>query len=316
MKLYFFILPPYSPLPSSMCSYHLFLLLIPLLFLPTNLCNPLRNDTISERIVNGEEVYIYDYPFLVSMSVRSTNQVLCGGSIINRYSILTAGHCLLNRDPLDILIIAGYNKELRDMQMPDIRNWTIHPQYINNLKGDSGVIDYDVAVVHLRMRLRYTLAITWVILSKVWDLEESDQLTAMGWGSNRPKLLPKGGAERKLPFPQLKGVKLIIQNFKSCAQNYSKLGMNVTDRFFCAASKQGDTCHGDSGGPIVDDTGVQYGIVSYAAGCYRDGYPSVFQDVTQVYTWIMVTAKGLMRSVGDVILIICILLSVLQMRLI
>jgi secreted trypsin-like serine protease len=67
----------------------------------------------------------------------------------------------------------------------------------------------------------------------------------------------------------------------ACAKAYRKVGVTlVADESICAGRRGVDTCHGDSGGPVLrrDRTGrrVQVGIVSRGLGCARDGYPGVY----------------------------------------
>lgn len=247
-----------------------------------------------ERIINGKEAYIYDHPFLVYLGMAATNELICGGTILNRWSILTAAHCVHKRDIDEIQVVAGYNKEARHMQYRDLYLVTIHPKYIDRTKNNMTVklIDYDYAVAQMDEPLKYTLAIQSVTLGTTMANIQSDtELRALGWGEIQPKRTVKAFEHhfRRLKTPQLKGVILKLVDVEECQKNYSEIRVTITRRFFCAASMEGDTCQGDSGGPLLVGN-VQYGVVSFAAGCFRWGFPSVFAKIPPVYDWIMATA--------------------------
>lgn len=248
-----------------------------------------------QRIIHGKEVYIYDYPYLVYLGVATANQVLCGGSLLNQRTVLTAGHCVHDKYPDELIVVAGYNKESRNMQYRDAEKIIMHPKYARNPPNetrDNKYIDYDYAVVKTERPFEYTLAIKSVALGKSMEsVSIGDSMFVMGWGEVKPKQMVASENGITAGAPILKGVSLNLENFKKCQQTYADIGVTVSDRFFCAASTNGDTCQGDSGGPIVVGR-FQYGIVSFAAGCFRDGYPSVFANVPMVYDWIMAEAGG------------------------
>ena len=70
-------------------------------------------DTTAEstrsRVLNGEQVSNKEYPWLagiwkISIGTNGRKKsYACGGVIISRHAILTAGHCLCNDDPGDII---------------------------------------------------------------------------------------------------------------------------------------------------------------------------------------------------------------------
>lgn len=309
------------------------LLLLPLLMAPTQgSCGATRRYfeplPTPQAIINGHEVFIYDYPFLVYLANVNTNLVFCGGSIINRWAILTAGHCISELDPLDFLVVAGYNAQGRNIQIRDAKRTTLHPKF-NQMVNTKGirVIDYDYGVVHLEEALHYDLSVSFVKLSKSWKyVDENTEFFTMGWGDTRPKSYVQPSKIRSLVkerngtrrssnfqfrmFAPLKGIALYMQNFESCRKNYSSEDILVTERFFCASSMKGDTCSGDSGGPVLVGK-VQYGLTSFALGCYREGFPSAYAKTPLVYDWIMATARAAGRKLNVLIFIFVILFYVI-----
>ena len=58
------------------------------------------------RIINGEKGNIKKYPYLVSMGY-GRNHHLCGGSILNKWWILTAHHCIDGNKAKNLMVTAG-----------------------------------------------------------------------------------------------------------------------------------------------------------------------------------------------------------------
>lgn len=268
----------------------------------------------AERIINGKEVYIYDHPIMVYLAMAATNELICGGTILNRWSILTAAHCVHKRDLDKMQVVAGHNKEARHMQYRDLLLVTIHPQYIDRTKHNRTVklIDYDYAVAQMVEPLKYTLAIRSVVLGTTMDnIQSNTELLALGYGEFQPKRGLKASEDppntNKLKTATLKGVPLKLVEREKCQKNYAKIRVTITRRFFCAASIEGATCQGDSGGPLLVGN-VQYGLVSFAAGCFRGGFPSVFAKIPPVYDWIMATAGVAHLTVGS--LFYCVFVSI------
>lgn len=75
-----------------------------------------------------------------------------------------------------------------------------------------------------------------------------------------------------------------IVNNQQCNQAYRGI---IRDNMLCAGYIQGGrgTCQGDSGGALVLN-GVQVGIVSFARGCARANFPTVFARVPVFRQWI------------------------------
>lgn len=74
-------------------------------------------------------------------------------------------------------------------------------------------------------------------------------------------------------------------NNGQCGNMYG--GAFDAEVMLCAGVPNGeaDTCYGDSGGPLINDVGVQVGIVSWGDGC-GTGYPGVYSRVSTVVDWI------------------------------
>ena len=87
----------------------------------------------------------------------------------------------------------------------------------------------------------------------------------------------------------LQSVELNIVDRLECKTVYEELQerLQVTEAMICGGVPEGgkNSCQGDSGGPIVVN-GTLVGIVSWAYGCARPGYPGVYTNVAYFLDWI------------------------------
>ncbi|KAI8037575.1 hypothetical protein M5D96_009730, partial [Drosophila gunungcola] len=84
----------------------------------------------------------------------------------------------------------------------------------------------------------------------------------------------------------------ITLNHLQRADCHRRLGMNLTQQQICAGVHNGDTCRGDSGGPLTNNVSlnnasvheVQFGIISYGTLMCND--TGVYTDVSSYVDWI------------------------------
>ena len=132
----------------------------------TLFCN--GNTDGMSRIINGIDAKQKDWYFFAQIYYKPKNSVKfepsCGGVIVSEWHILTAAHCLFDKElrkPEDIVISAGGTKiarflEIRNKQLP-VSNWgisyrfvhstTIHPEY------DDGKASNDIGILRITERL-------------------------------------------------------------------------------------------------------------------------------------------------------------------
>ena len=62
----------------------------------------------------------------------------------------------------------------------------------------------------------------------------------------------------------------------------------IQPSMFCAGDLDGlgDSCNGDSGGPVVDENDVQVGIVSWGLECAAPGFTGVYTYIPYMAQWI------------------------------
>jgi hypothetical protein len=69
----------------------------------------------------------------------------------------------------------------------------------------------------------------------------------------------------------------------------------ISDDMICAATKNGDSCSGDSGGPLIIKSSNNYtedrlvGLVSWGRGCANENFPGVYARISYFYDWIVET---------------------------
>ena len=144
------------------------------IFLPSN----------SKRIVNGEDAVLGQFPYQVLWAMESDGDfyVNCGGSIYNKSTIITAGHCCVHFDhyPLSkTKIIAGQIEVSGSYgQVIEIDSYLIHPDYDQENKDNNW---NDVCLLTLKTDLEYNDNVKCIKLNDR-SLEPGTKCIVSGWG--------------------------------------------------------------------------------------------------------------------------------------
>ena len=144
------------------------------IFLPSN----------AKRIVNGEDAVLGQFPYQVLWAMESDGDfyVNCGGSIYNKSTIITAGHCCVHFDhyPLSkTKIIAGQIKVSESYgQFIEIDSYLIHPDYDQENKDNNW---NDVCLLTLKTDLEYNDNVKCIKLNDR-SLEPGTKCIVSGWG--------------------------------------------------------------------------------------------------------------------------------------
>ncbi|XP_050302594.1 chymotrypsin-2-like [Anthonomus grandis grandis] len=219
-----------------------------------------KQAALENRIVNGEKVSINKYPYQVFVL---NDRQGCGGSIISKKCILTAGHCVIKPDkysektwvkqrPEEISITPG--KSTIDHINSDIlvEKINLHPNFkatcafINGVPSVSDMKN-DIAIIVLKDQLEYSKKINKISLPPQGESESllyGKTAIATGYGmmSNNERT------------EDLHAVKLTIPDADILCDDSENICLPKQDN-------QRGICAGDSGGPLVIN-GVQYGITS------------------------------------------------------
>ena len=139
---------------------------------------------INEKIVNGEDAVLGQFPYQVLWAMESNGDfyVNCGGSIYNKSTIITAGHCCLHFDhyPLSkTKIIAGQIEVSGSYgQVIEIDSYLIHPDYDQENSNNNW---NDVCLLTLKTDLEYNDNVKCIKLNDR-SLEPGTKCIVSGWG--------------------------------------------------------------------------------------------------------------------------------------
>jgi trypsin len=187
----------------------------------------------------------------------------CGGVLVDANEVLTAAHCVAERDANTIDAIIGADNLCRgrpiDGERIHVTAVTIHPRY------DKDTARFDLA----RLALERQVSPSWVraVGRAPQGLSAG---VGVGWSL----------AARGASFCRLTMTQLHLLGDGECRE---ALGPNFDpESMFCASPKAGgeaDTCVGDSGGPVLvggdPRIGDVLGVVSWGRGCGA-GIPGVY----------------------------------------
>ena len=255
-------------------------------------------------IVGGDEAKPNDWPWAAALYLKKNGKKKfhCGGSIVNEHYILTAAHCLMEKEkevvsPKDLLVKVGAN-DLASKQGATLRvsKAIPHEKYVHN-----GAYD-DVALLKLSDNVDFTNPnVRPICLPTQEMLKENftgEEVTVIGWGLIS---YVAGDTEKKL-----REVDVTVISTPKCDKDYQKekdlmknYPKGITDQFICAGSPEGgkDSCQGDSGGPLMyEKKGIFYqlGIVSFGYKCGKKTFPGVYTNLPFYVDWInknMMTRK-------------------------
>ncbi|XP_076269101.1 serine protease 33-like isoform X2 [Rhynchophorus ferrugineus] len=207
------------------------------------------------RIVNGTDANITEFPYMASLRsyYTDTEEIhVCGGSIIARKWILTAGHCLSQ----NITSARVGHTDLDDFStnhtfsVPALRT-VLYPNYTEELNAIN-----DLALVELATPLNFSSTIKPVSLPQVNATTPFNSLAWIaGWG-----MINESTYE---PSDILQKVQITVFSDAYCLQTIGEdysVGQNL-----CAGNINNTKghCSGDSGGPLVIN-GIQWGIISWS----------------------------------------------------
>jgi secreted trypsin-like serine protease len=245
--------------------------------------------SVSPMIVGGTAVPNGKYPFMAALLDKSRpgdafDEQFCGGTLIDKDSVLTAAHCLVNPKPDKLQVVVGRTALNQNRgQLRSVSRRFIQPRYNGN--------GYDAAVLKLRRAVKGIKPIK-LATAKQNKLEKPGHiLTAAGWGVVK---------QRPGPFDvrtiRMHEVSVPVVSDSRAKRAYQSQGLKYLPSLQVAAGKKGNgACFGDSGGPLFDSSSrTQVGITSHGAGrCGTARYPAVYTEVNnaQIGKWILRAAK-------------------------
>ncbi|CAH1403752.1 unnamed protein product [Nezara viridula] len=235
------------------------------------------------RIVGGDEAGFGSFPWQAYIRIGSSR---CGGSLVNRYHVVTAGHCVARANARQVQVTLGdyvINSAVEPLPAYTygVRHISVHPYFKFTPQADR----FDVAVLRLDRPVQYMPHIAPICLPSKGEDFLGQFGWAAGWGALQPgsRLRPK----------TLQAVDVPVIDNRLCERWHRSNGINVViyDEMMCAGYRGGgkDSCQGDSGGPLMLERSGRWfliGIVSAGYSCAQRGQPGIYHRVANTVDWI------------------------------
>jgi len=230
------------------------------------------DDTPMQGIIGGVEAIPGAHPFMGALFYFDA--FYCGASLIDTNKVLTAAHCVEPLPERYTIKFGGHDiTEASQWQSYDVEKVIVHEGFSSN--------GSDIAILELVNHVEGIEPIKVISPDMFDSINHGDMLTVMGWGQTRDvnddrnKLL-----QVDVPFVSI----------DVCNDTVHHDG-RITESMLCAGFEEGgkDTCHGDSGGPLLlnrNDQLYQVGVVSWGDPCAKPNKPSVYANVSSLLGWI------------------------------
>nr|XP_039260846.1 hyaluronan-binding protein 2-like [Styela clava] len=207
-------------------------------------CGSTVKSSVVQRVIGGVVSKPKMWPSMAAIYQKSTNEFFCGGIIIHKQWILTAGHCAEAYPATDLKILVGTTH--RD-NLQSTHQWAqaskifLHPNYKNPVD--------DVALIKLKSPLKFNDAVRKVCLPNGEKTDQDLKCFAPGWG-----VAFKSNIPTREGSPVLKHVGLRTLPLDACVQGYVNSGYSdaVTSRTLCAGLLSPLVLHPHKQAQLVD----------------------------------------------------------------
>jgi len=231
---------------------------------------------VQPRIVAGSNAAPGELPYQVYLT---SGPFECGGAILDKRHVVTAGHCAVDdggfyprvRAPGEIAVKHGSVDFSSLNDAPAVTTVSVDRRYLRSASDA-----YDAAVLTLASDLPTNANTAGVDLASPGEvndaLDGTPEAVVSGWGVTDPDTQDVSDTLQKATVP--------LVTDSACRTYYPEL---VDSAMLCAGSRSPfpsprveDACQGDSGGPLTV-SGKLAGIVSFGEDCGR--FPGVYTEV-------------------------------------
>ncbi|CAF0920177.1 unnamed protein product [Rotaria sordida] len=237
------------------------------------------------RIVNGFEAIPHSLPWAVSLEYKGVHD--CGGVIIDQWHILTAAHCLdYSNDLQNFYARVGAHNRLTSGQLIPIAELIIHPTYDEPRSTD------DIGIIRLASPITFSQNIQPICLvDSIGEPPLDTTVYVAGWGNTAHQVWTSSS-------PVLLQARLRV--ISDCSMYFAyEPEKQICTAHSGPADQDHGSCQGDSGGGLLYfKNGRWYagGVVSYAIGCGRQAFPTVFTKTAAYIDWIRTITNRSMSS--------------------
>ncbi|XP_037902413.1 uncharacterized protein LOC119646134 isoform X2 [Hermetia illucens] len=243
----------------------------------------LHKQTAQRRIVGGDDAGFGSFPWQAYIRIGSSR---CGGSLVSRRHVVTAGHCVARANPRQVHVTLGdyvINSAVEPLPAYTfgVRRIDVHPFFKFTPQADR----FDISVLTLERPVHFMPHIAPICLPE----KNEDFLGKFGWAAGWGALNPGSRLRPKT----LQAVDVPVVENRVCERWHRSNGINVViyPEMLCAGYRNGgkDSCQGDSGGPLMHEKNGRWyliGVVSAGYSCATRGQPGIYHRVPYTVDWI------------------------------
>lgn len=177
------------------------------------------------------------FPYQVSLRNTDFGHI-CGGVIVSKYLVITAGACTDPRSPSIDLIVAGSLKRTEDVlwqQTSTVGRTVIHPDY------DGSTMDNDLSLLFLSDPFEFNNNVSSIALPSVGVETFPKSVILSGWGNIQ------------YGEPMFEDLQYVVLDTYSDGHCEEIVGQYVRPEILCVGWDEGGRggCQGDAGSPLV-----------------------------------------------------------------
>ncbi|CAG0882087.1 unnamed protein product [Cyprideis torosa] len=233
------------------------------------------------KIVGGQIAEEGEFPWMVSVHDITGALHLCGGFILNEFTVVTTAQCCSAVIPAASTVTAGdyeRGQSSGDEQTRFVRKLVQHPGFID------GEVDYDICVMFTNERFFFELegAVTKIRpaqLNRDENVPADTEMSIMGWGDTEDIFEPSLIMHKAT-------VNLVADDVCESLWNTGSALFDPT-QMVCAGDVENggvNPCVGDGGTPLVMGEDMVVGLFSYGltSSCGAPGAPAVYTKLLQL----------------------------------